>query len=110
MVEFWHSDRWSGFRTDIWNVTRTPKVERAARAETREVWRLSWNAGQTTVPLRIDPWQRFKQSDRVGMQGIVENLIDSTAFDYLAGIHHQDPVAYLCDHTEIVCDENDTCI
>src|SRR5882672_1734179 len=60
------------------------------------------NVGQPLGTLGAGNRRRADQADRVGVQWVLEQLVDGGFLDLAAGIHHHDAVGGLGDHAEIV--------
>src|SRR5215212_11802919 len=82
-----------------------PKVASLRRLDQR--WRLSGDLSETAGTRQVDPGYRAEKSPRVGMLGVVEDLVEGPRLDDPAGIHHPDLVRDVGDDAEVVGDEDD---
>src|SRR5438552_18782798 len=96
--------RW--FRVAATIRERTARRKAAAAGLVMRAWNDAFD-GDKPRSLDIEPRDRAKQADCVGMLRISEDSFDRTTLDDLAGIHHDHFVGDFGDHTEIVGDHQD---
>src|SRR5215218_1222752 len=63
------------------------------------------NVGQPLGAFGAGDRRRADQADRVGVQGVLEQIVDGRFLDLAAGIHHHDAIGGLGDDAEVVGDE-----
>ena len=66
-----------------------------------------WPAAACRPPAPPEARDRSHQSERIGMQRLVEEIVHRRLLEDLARIHDGDSVGHLGHHTEIVSDQND---
>ena len=84
---------------------RTSGMERAAAREFARNWRLTRNGIKPFVA-GIDARNALQQRRRVGMAGILKDLLDRSGLDDAAAIHDGYAVRDFCDDAEVVRDED----
>ena len=82
--------------------------EHAGRQRGADLREAAGNGGQQLLVLaHAVAREGIEQAHRVGMAGLVEDLLCRAFLDHLAGVHDADPVAHRTDHTQVVRDQED---
>src|SRR5262245_21052961 len=84
---------------------RTARMERASRGQAGQVRWLARDRVQRLLAAELR--HRPEQRARVRVPGSIEELPHRRLLDDLAGVHHGDPVAHLCDDAEVVRHEDE---
>lgn len=86
----------------------TTLVESATLWQLEQAWHNSLNRWES-LPFagRVGSRKRVQQGTRVWVLGGVEKVGHRSNLHNLSGIHHDDPIANLSDHTKVVRDQND---
>ena len=84
---------------------RAAGVETAAGWRVERAWHIPLQDDLLALEIRVRDWNGRHQGLGVGMKRVLVQLYTVGQLDYLAQVHHGDPVADVLDYAHIVSDK-----